>query len=300
MVNEKAKAPDTPPLTPYTGTPNSPILTPATSIRSSQAQGPTPSTSGIDLYQFASPNGLRVTILLEELVAHGYQVEYTEHDMPLDKGRHLESWFTELNPNNRLPVIVDRDVEGAPAIFESPAILLYLCKKYDLDKEFTFEEIGLEAEMISWIFLIHGGLAPSQLEATHFLRTHHRNPIPYAANRYLDETKRLFGVLESRLTGNLKVGGRPQEYLVGDKFSLADIMAFTWVRTAPYTLGVPYLAEAGFPHLERWVGRISSRDATRKALKKDVYASMSSGVGWEEKSRRLVSWLQGEPGIEKR
>ncbi|GAA5979984.1 hypothetical protein JCM11641_008254 [Rhodosporidiobolus odoratus] len=225
--------------------------------------GPPASTEGLDLYSVRTPNGLKINVALEELRALGTPVKYTEHTLDFSKNEQKEDWYVrEINPNGRIPAIVDRS-RNDQRVFETGSIILYLAKHYDTGYKLHFAEDADETEMLSWIFFQHGGIGPMQGQAGHFLNAAPEK-IPYAAKRYIDETKRLLGVYEERLQSE---GGR--DFLVGPgkgKFSYADIVSFTWIRSHPLSLGLPSLTTAGFPALDAWVSRISTRPGTAKAL----------------------------------
>ncbi|KAJ7505406.1 glutathione S-transferase, partial [Mycena galericulata] len=169
------------------------------------------------------------------------------------KNEQKEPWFIKLNPNGRIPVIVDRARDDF-VVFETGAILLYLQQYYDKEGKFGFDAVkqpNETSEVLQWIFWANGGF---QLTSTagHFLNA--KEKIPYAQGRYVDETKRLFGVLEIRLQD------QNREYLVGDKLTIADINAYPWV--AGHKLcGVETLDE--WPALKSWFDKIAARDATK-------------------------------------
>jgi glutathione S-transferase len=156
------------------------------------------------------------------------------------KNVQKEPWFLELNPNGRIPVIVDRS-NGDFVGFETAAILCYLQQRYDTKGMFGFGYGTKEwSEMMQWIFFAHGGIGPMQGQLEHFHLS--SKDIPYAKERYLDETKRLYGVLEKRL--------QDRDYLVGPGrgvYTLADITSVTWVRMHEFT-GLKSIDE--FPRIQ--------------------------------------------------
>ncbi|KAJ3485037.1 hypothetical protein NLI96_g5227 [Meripilus lineatus] len=213
------------------------------------------STKPLLLYNWGTPNGRKVTIFLEELKA-AYGVEYEVEKIDISKNIQKEPWFIALNPNGRIPVLKDRSRNDF-VVFETAAILLYLQQHYDKENKFGFD-IASEADdysvQLQWIFFAHGGVGPMQGQANHFNKFAPEK-LPYAIKRYLDETKRLYGVLEIRLSD--------RDWLAGPgrgKYSIADINVFPWVRIHGFT-GVESLDE--FPNLKAWVARIDERPAVQ-------------------------------------
>ncbi|THH09214.1 hypothetical protein EW145_g2166 [Phellinidium pouzarii] len=218
----------------------------------------TQSSKPVVLYTQATPNGVAISILLEELKDSHSDLDYESVSMSIsdsDIGKvhnQVKSpWFLEINPNGRIPAITHN---GFP-VFETSAILLYLAQQFDSKRAFSHDPVadpqGYSKEL-QWLFFAHGGVGPMQGQANHF-NLYAPEKLPYAINRYLNETRRLYSVLEARLEG--------REYIV-DTYGLADIKTFPWVRFADRT-GVP-LAE--FPRLKAWVDRISARPAVQKGL----------------------------------
>ncbi|KAF2725360.1 putative disulfide bond reductase yfcG [Polychaeton citri CBS 116435] len=166
-----------------------------------------------------------------------------------------EKWFTELGPNGRIPVLVDHDVQGEDgkplSIMEGQAILSYLTRHYDPDHKFSFTQDPELSICEQWIAWQHGGLGPMQGQANHFYRLA-KERIPYPTQRYVGEAERLYGVLDSRLA--------TRDYLVGNKFSIADIANFGWVNGA-YFSGIKL---DDFPNVYRWWQRINERPAVQK------------------------------------
>ncbi|KAF5331617.1 hypothetical protein D9611_007738 [Ephemerocybe angulata] len=209
----------------------------------------------IHLYTLATPNGVAVSAYLEELKKKypGFDYDFTKID--ISKNTQKEDWFIKLNPNGRIPVIVDKS-RGDFAVFETSAILLYLAQHYDKEYAFWFnpeKDANNYSEMLQWLFFAHGGLGPMQGQNHHFNK-YAPEKIPYAQKRYLDETKRLYGVLDIRLNG--------REYLAGDgkgKYSLADLKAFPWVKAHQHA-GIETLDE--FPNVKAWLERCVAREAS--------------------------------------
>ncbi len=196
----------------------------------------------IDLYTAATPNGQKASIALEEL-----ERPYTVHPVDLSKLEQKEEWFLRLNPNGRIPVIVDR--ENDHVVFESGAILLYLAEKTG---RLLPSDPAARSQVIQWLMFQVGGIGPMQGQANVFYR-YAPEPIPYAIERYQKETRRLYEVLERRLEG--------RDYLVGDYF-IADIASFTWVRTHDWS-GVSL---EGLGHVRDWLKRIEARPAVQRGL----------------------------------
>ncbi|KPV73470.1 uncharacterized protein RHOBADRAFT_54692 [Rhodotorula graminis WP1] len=262
------------------------------------ATGPPASESGIDLYTWPTPNGLKINVALAELANLGTPaLSWTEHPVNIMKDEQKADWFTHgVNPNSRIPSIIDRS-RNDTRVFETGSILLYLSKAYDVDYKLHFEDDAVEAEMWSWVFFQHGGTGPMFGQAGHFLNAAPVKDV-YAARRYINESKRLLGVYEQRLS---EEGGR--DYLVGPgkgKFSYADVASFTWVRAHPYSLGIVSLAEAGFPLTDAWVRRCEARPGAGKAVQGDMIAKMKAQDGWADKCRDKVKWVWEEEAAEGR
>ena len=197
----------------------------------------------IDLYTAATPNGQKASIALEEL-----ELPYTVHPVNLSKLEQKEEWFLELNPNGRIPVMVDRENDDL-VVFESGAILLYLA---EATGRLVPADPRARLQVIQWLMFQMGGIGPMQGQANVFHR-YAPEPIPYAIERYQKETRRLYEVLERRLAG--------RDYLVGD-YSIADIASFTWVRAHDWS-GVSL---DGLDHVRRWLERIEVRPAVQRGL----------------------------------
>ncbi|KZT09347.1 glutathione S-transferase, partial [Laetiporus sulphureus 93-53] len=208
------------------------------------------------LYTAQTPNGRKVSKLLEELKAV-YGIEYDVYKIDISQDMQKEPWFIELNPNGRIPVLVDRK-RGGFVVFETAAILLYLEQHYDTQLEFSFDPVTSPndySEMLQWMFFAHGGIGPMQGQANHFLRSAPID-IPYAKKRYLDETKRLYGVLNIRLAN--------RDWLAGPergKYSIADMNAFPRVKNYGYC-GIETLDE--WPRA--WIERTAERPAVRTGM----------------------------------
>ncbi|KAF2823431.1 glutathione transferase [Ophiobolus disseminans] len=204
----------------------------------------------IELLTAATPNGQKISIFLEEL-----RIPYTTTPIDLSESEQKTPSFLRTNPNGRIPAIIDH-TRGSFPVFESGAIFLYLVEHYDKQCAFSFVDADEKSEMLQWLFWQNAGLGPMQGQANHFYR-YAPEKIEYGIERYRNETKRLYSVLEERLEG--------REYLAGKgkgKYSVVDISTFTWVRWAAWA-GVDV---GEFPRLKEWAERIEGREAVRKGL----------------------------------
>ncbi|HYE49638.1 MAG TPA: glutathione S-transferase N-terminal domain-containing protein [Azospirillaceae bacterium] len=197
----------------------------------------------IELYTAPTPNGYKVSVMLEEL-----GIPYNVHVLDLSKGVQKEPWFTAINPNGRIPAIVDRD-NGDFAVFESGAIMIYLAEK-------TGKLLPADAKdrsrAIQWLMFQMGGVGPMMGQANVFYR-YFPEKIPAAIERYQKESRRLFTVLDGHLAG--------REYLAGE-YSIADIANWCWVRTHAWS-GVDV---EGLPNLQAWIDRIAARPAVQRGI----------------------------------
>lgn len=200
----------------------------------------------ITLYFWSTPNGYKISIMLEELGAP-YSAEFID----INNGEQFAPEFLAVSPNNRIPAIVDPDgPDGQPlSLFESGAILQYLGRKFGA--LYPSSERA-KAEIDQWLFWQVGGLGPMAGQCEHFLYAAPEK-IPYAINRYTKEVERLFGVLEKRLQGRQYISGA---------YSIADIANFTWIRVWP-ELGQDIRK---FPNIEAWLSRIAERPAVARGL----------------------------------
>jgi glutathione S-transferase/GST-like protein len=197
----------------------------------------------IDLYTAATPNGHKVSIALEEL-----GLPYTVRVVNLAGLEQREPWFLQLNPNGRIPVIVDRGADDF-AVFESGAILVYLAEKTG---QLMPADLKGRSRVMQWVMFQMGGIGPMMGQANVFFR-YFPEKIQPAIDRYQGEVRRLFEVLDGALAGN--------EYLAGD-YSIADIANWAWVRTHKWS-GVSI---DGLGQLARWIERVGSRPAVRRGI----------------------------------
>ncbi|KIJ24524.1 hypothetical protein M422DRAFT_39142 [Sphaerobolus stellatus SS14] len=204
----------------------------------------------ITLYTVGTPNGHPIAIALEEL-----GVPYEVKALSFKDNDQKQEWFLKINPNGRIPAIVDHKRGDFP-VFETSAILLYLAQHYDPERKISYDPVkepNLHSEELQWLFFAHGGVGPMQGQANHFFR-YAPERIPYATNRYIEETKRLYSVLEKRLEG--------REWLVGNHYGLADIKTVPRVLIAPWS-GVDL---EPFPNIRAWLERAQAREKTYAGL----------------------------------
>jgi len=200
----------------------------------------------IDLYSWSTPNGHKAQIMLEET---GF--EYLLHQVNIGEGEQHASEYLVINPNGKIPAIIDRDGPGGEAlpIFESGAILLYLAEK---SGSFLPTESQLRWQAISWLMFQMGGIGPMLGQAGYF-RNRAPEPVPAAIERYTGEAERLYGVVDRRLA--------EAEFLAGE-YSIADIACFPWMRVHQ-RLGI----EVGdYPNVERWLETINARPAVKRGV----------------------------------
>ena len=201
----------------------------------------------IDLYYWPTPNGWKVSILLEEL-----GVPYNLIPVNIGKGDQFNPDFLKIAPNNRMPAIVDHDPEDGGAeisIFESAAIMTYLAEK---SGKFMPTELRARTEVSQWLYWQMGGLGPMAGQAHHF-RLYAPEKIQYGIDRYTNEVVRLYGVMERRLEG--------RDYLCGE-YTIADMAAFPWISR--HERQGQDLND--YPNLKRWYDSIAARDAVVRGL----------------------------------
>ncbi|KAL8363524.1 hypothetical protein RB601_009338 [Gaeumannomyces tritici] len=210
--------------------------------------------SGIELLTTGTPNGVKASILLEEL-KDAYGLEYTYQAIDISKNTQKQAWFTAVNPNGRIPAIVDHDRSGF-AVFEGAAILSYLARHYDPRHLLSFPP-GSDDHSVAeqWIAWQHGGLGPMQGQANHFLFVAKENP--WGVQRYVGETERLYGVLDKRLSDRDYVAGPDR-----GRYSIADIALVGWVNAGRLS----GLDTKQFPSVYAWLDRCLARPATKRGL----------------------------------
>eukprot|EP01112_Ceratiomyxa_fruticulosa_P023230 TRINITY_DN879_c0_g1_i4.p1 TRINITY_DN879_c0_g1~~TRINITY_DN879_c0_g1_i4.p1 ORF type:complete len:238 (-),score=66.34 TRINITY_DN879_c0_g1_i4:125-838(-) len=203
------------------------------------------------LYTASTPNGTKISIALEEL-----GLKYETKTIDLGKNEQKEEWFLKINPNGRIPALVDHK-NGDFNVFESGAILLYLVERYDPEGKLYPKDGNARSEVVQWLMFQMAGVGPMQGQAHHFYR-YAPEKIEYGIKRYQDETKRLYSVLERQLSTS--------DYLAANQFTIADIATFTWVRFH-FWAGVSL---ESFPHVQKWIDRIEARPAVQKGLNTPV------------------------------
>ena len=200
----------------------------------------------IDLYTWVTPNGRKVSIMLEET-----GLPYEVHPVNLGKGEQFKPEFLALNPNNKIPAMVDRDGPGGRpyTLFESGAILLYLAEKAAM---LMPNENAVRYQVIQWLMFQMGGVGPMLGQAHNFFR-HDPQQDSYGVERFKKEVVRLYGVMEKRLAGS--------QFLAGD-YSIADIATYPWVGR--YEMHRTKLED--YPHVKRWFDSISARPAVQRGM----------------------------------
>jgi len=200
----------------------------------------------IDLYTWSTPNGRKVSIMLEEC-----GLPYKVHPINIGKGEQFAPEFLAINPNNRIPAIVDSDGPGGKPLplFESGAILIYLAEKMD---RFLPHDARKRIITLQWLMFQMGGVGPMFGQAHHFIRN--KEVVPYGIKRYSDETRRLYGVMNKRL------GEAP--YLAGDEYTIADIATYPWVARFEWHK----VDLNDFPEVKRWFDTIGQRPAVAKGM----------------------------------
>ncbi|MBI1868856.1 MAG: glutathione S-transferase N-terminal domain-containing protein [Methylocystis sp.] len=203
----------------------------------------------LDLHYWPTPNGHKITIFLEEA-----GLSYRIVPVDLAKGEQFAPAFLAISPNNRMPAIVDRappDGGAAVTVFESGAILVYLAEKTG---KFLTRELRGRVRALEWLFWQVGGLGPMAGQNNHFAR-YAAEKLPYAIERYVKETNRLYGVLDRRLAQNA---------FIADEYSIADMACYPWI--VPHEQLGQNLDD--FPHLKRWFAHMRSRPAVVRAYAK--------------------------------
>jgi len=223
----------------------------------------------IELYTSATPNGWKVSATLEEL-----NLDYDVKHIEISSGIQKEAPYTDINPNGRIPTIIDR-AEDNFVVFESGAIMIYLAEKAD---KLLPTDIKGRSKVIQWLMFQMGGIGPMQGQANVFFR-YMNEKIPTAIDRYQNETRRLYGVLNKRLSDH--------EYLAGD-YSIADIANWSWVRIHNWA-GV---CLDDYEYLRRWLYQLEARPALKRGAEVPEitnYNSVSSDPEFEASIRNILS-----------
>lgn len=200
----------------------------------------------IDLYTWATPNGRKASVMLEEV-----GLPYEEHAINISKGEQFQPDFLKVSPNNRIPAIVDPDgPDGEPiSVFETGAILIYLGEKTG---KLIPTDTRKRVAMMEWLMWQMGGFGPMLGQAHHFLGL--GDPVPYGSERYVKESHRLYGVMDRRLADN--------EYLAGDEYTIADIATYPWAHRHPrHQVDI-----AKFENVKRWYDAVGARPAVQKGM----------------------------------
>ncbi|EME87886.1 uncharacterized protein MYCFIDRAFT_54955 [Pseudocercospora fijiensis CIRAD86] len=236
----------------------------------------------IHLYTTQTPNGVKISITLEEL---HLPYEFTKID--ISKNTQKEPWFLKINPNGRIPALTDTFTDGEPIrVFESGSIMQYLVDRYDKDHVISYPPGSREAvEVTSWLYFLNAGVGPMQGQANHFFR-YAPEKIPYGINRYQNETKRLYAVLDKHLADS------KSEYLVGNKCTVADIAHWGWISAAGWA-GIDI---EPFPHLKAWEERMWARPAVKKGANvPDPYRMkelLADKEAMEKHAAESQKWIQ--------
>ena len=220
----------------------------------------------IDVYSTATPNGHKVHIMLEEC-----SLPYRVHHINIGEGDQFKPEFLAISPNNKIPAIVDTDgPDGKPiSLFESGAILVYLASKTGKFLGNTDRE---KFVTLQWLMFQMGGVGPMLGQAHHF-RIYAPEKIEYAINRYTNEAKRLYGVIDKQLSQHA--------YLAGDEYTIADIATFPWLRSWK-NQGIDW---ADYPHAKRWFDEISERPAVKRGV--EVLADLRKPLT-DDKARDIL------------
>jgi len=201
----------------------------------------------IELYTWGTPNGRKISVMLEEC-----GLDYQVFPVNISKDEQFEPDFLKISPNNKIPAIVDHDGPGGKPIpvFETGAILIYLAQKTG---KFLPAEPHAFTDVMQWLMWQMGGAGPMMGQAHHF-RRFAPEKIPYAIDRYTNETRRLYGVADKQLSQH--------DWLAADQYSIADIATFPWIARHEWQ----GMELADFPNLKRWYDAIWARDAVKKGF----------------------------------
>jgi GST-like protein len=228
----------------------------------------------IDLYFAPTPNGWKISIMLEEC-----GLPYTLHSVRLDRGEQFEPDFLAISPNNRIPAIVDHDPPGGGgpfSIFESGAILLHLADKAG---RFLSPDPRRRSVAVQWLFWQVGGLGPMLGQHGHF-RLYAQDKIPYAIERYASETRRLYRVLDGQL-------GRTGTF-IADTYSIADMACFPWIMTHK----AQGLTLEDYPNIKHWFAEIRARPQVQAGL--NVGGGIRPLTSHDEEARRHLFGKDGQ------
>jgi glutathione S-transferase len=222
----------------------------------------------IELFTAATPNGWKASITLEEL-----ELPYKVRRIDFDKREQKEPWYLKINPNGRIPTIVDHDNDDF-AVFESGALMIYLAEKAG---KLLPNDVKGRSLVIQWLMFQMGGIGPMMGQANVFYR-YAPERIPYAIERYQREVRRLFEVLDTRLAEH--------EFLAG-AYSIADIANWSWVRGYKWS-GV---AIDALPHLTRWLNTVAERPAVKRGVDVPEPVDLDEMVGKADEARAKVAGM---------
>ncbi|ELI6448050.1 glutathione-dependent disulfide-bond oxidoreductase [Photobacterium damselae] len=228
----------------------------------------------IQLYSMGTPNGQKVTIMLEELLAKGFaNAEYDAHLIKIGDGDQFSSGFVEINPNSKIPALVDQFVSPAINIFESGSILLYLAEKFGC---FLPQEIAAKTTVMNWLFWLQGSAPYLGGGFGHFY-AYAPEKFEYPINRFTMEAKRQLDVLDKQLAKH--------RYIAGDEYSIADMAIWPWygnlVLSRLYD-AAKFLDVDGYIHLQRWAKEIDARPAVARGR----IVNRAWGEVWEQVPER--------------
>lgn len=230
-------------------------------------QNPIGALKMIDFYYWTTPNGHKITLFLEEAA-----LDYKIHPININKGDQFTPEYLKIAPNNRIPAIVDNnpiDTDKAISIFESGAILEYLADKTGL---FLAKSGPKRYEALQWLYWQMGGFGP-MLGQNHHFNAHADQKVPYAIERYENESRRLYGVLNKQLAG--------KNFIIGDDYTIADMACYPWALYAESQ----NVNLDDYPHVKAWIERIDQRPATKTAYALIAKYNPSQGQPISEEAR---------------
>ena len=229
----------------------------------------------IELHYWPTPNGHKVTLLLEELAELGQPLAYRIVPVDIGKGAQFEPAFLAISPNNKMPAMLDTAPAdgGAPvSVFESGAILLYLAEK---SGQFLPRELRGRYDVLQWLFWQVGGLGPMTGQHGHF-GVYAPQRVDYAIARYARESERLLGVLDRQLQG--------RAFIAGDAYSIADMACYPWI--SPYDKAPLDLSP--FPEVRRWHAAIAARPATQRAYALGGQVNPDAGKPMTDEEKKIL------------
>lgn len=222
----------------------------------------------LDIYFWTTPNGYKILLFTEEA-----GVPYTIKPVNIGRGEQFQPDFLRISPNNRIPALVDHapaEAKAPVSVFESGAILLYLAEK---TRRFIAADLAGRVEVLQWLFWQMGGLGPMAGQNHHF--SHYApQKLPYAVERYVNETNRLYGVMNKRLAD--------REFIAGPAYTIADMASYPWI--------VPHERQGQdlnhFPHLKRWFETIAARPATQRAYERGK--AINTAPTMDDEAKRIL------------